>query len=414
MTNRHVLTCDELEEELHEALAHLYDPDYRPSRVLCAFFGRNERDGAPVVRAAILRAIQALEPSPETPASAYAKQMYDLLHHRFVLKLTQEATAERLSVSRRTVNRLQHRAIHLLAGRLWERQNDSGATSQDRAPTTTAGPQQADDWRSQMQQELASLQRRAPDAVANVEDVIGNALDFLSYLPAGSGAPVEIVSIQPGLVAEVHPVVLQQVLIAVIQRFARKISGGKLSIYARLEDGDARITLTGPVSGTESVAAEAFTNDVPVPPEITFETTVDNGHAFVWIQVPSEEKVSVLVVDDNRDMARFYRDATLGTRYQITSVTTGQELLDVVARHPPDVIVLDVMLPDIDGWRLLMRLHEDTVTRTIPVIVCSVVREETLALSLGAAAYLAKPVLPREFVEALDRACPQPAPPDAA
>jgi CheY-like chemotaxis protein len=50
-----------------------------------------------------------------------------------------------------------------------------------------------------------------------------------------------------------------------------------------------------------------------------------------------------------------------------------------------------------------MRLHEDPETCTIPVVVCSVVREEALALSLGAARHLSKPVQPCEFIQALDQ-----------
>jgi CheY-like chemotaxis protein len=76
----------------------------------------------------------------------------------------------------------------------------------------------------------------------------------------------------------------------------------------------------------------------------------------------------------------------------------------MVKTSPPDVIVLDVMLPDVDGWKLLMELHEDPVTRPIPIVVCSVIREEELAYSLGAAAYLSKPVDPRAFIQVLEQA----------
>jgi CheY-like chemotaxis protein len=74
-----------------------------------------------------------------------------------------------------------------------------------------------------------------------------------------------------------------------------------------------------------------------------------------------------------------------------------------VEDHRPAIIVLDVMLPDIDGWQLLTHLHEHPLTRSTPVIVCSVVKEEALALALGATIFLAKPVEPERFVEALDQ-----------
>jgi CheY-like chemotaxis protein len=62
------------------------------------------------------------------------------------------------------------------------------------------------------------------------------------------------------------------------------------------------------------------------------------------------------------------------------------------------------MLPDVDGWNLLQDLHQHPATRSIPVIICSVVREETLALSLGAVLYLPKPVSPHQFIQALNQA----------
>jgi CheY-like chemotaxis protein len=97
----------------------------------------------------------------------------------------------------------------------------------------------------------------------------------------------------------------------------------------------------------------------------------------------------------------------VGTRYHILYRANGAGLVESLPDVSPDAIVLDVMLPDIDGWRLLMRLHQDERTRTIPVVVCSVVKEADLARSLGAARFLEKPVRPREFIRALDEVVPQ-------
>jgi len=69
-------------------------------------------------------------------------------------------------------------------------------------------------------------------------------------------------------------------------------------------------------------------------------------------------------------------------------------------------------LPDIDGWELLTNLREHPATRSLPVIVCSVVREEELALALGAARYVPKPVRRQEFIQALDQVSPPAQEPD--
>jgi CheY-like chemotaxis protein len=68
------------------------------------------------------------------------------------------------------------------------------------------------------------------------------------------------------------------------------------------------------------------------------------------------------------------------------------------------------MLPDIDGWKLLTQLREHPATQAVPIIVCSVVRREKLALALGATMYVSKPVGYQQFVQALDQSLSQAAP----
>jgi CheY-like chemotaxis protein len=399
----------EFDQELYEALCHLYDPDYQPCDALCTIMGCDPGQGMPAVQAAILRAIERLEPRPDTPPTAPMSQIHDLLHHRFVLQLTQEETACRLNVSRRTVNRLQHRAAHALSGALWR-----GSWSVDQANTdlvvasaedASTGAQIAD-WHAQMQRELDSLQAKAPNASCNVEEVIGSVLDFVDPMFSNMDVCAEVRSVQSGLIAAIHPVLLHQVLISALRRLAPHVSDGQISVYARLEEGNVRMTLTGATAVTEGLIEQDFVDGIPISKAVSIETSIEGTQAFVWIGVPSMNKLTVLVVDDNEDMARFYKHCAIGTRYHIVHVAQGSNLFDAVGSNLPDAIVLDVMLPDIDGWRLLMRLREDPATRSIPIIISTVVQEEELALSLGATSYLAKPVQPREFVQALDQALP--------
>jgi CheY-like chemotaxis protein len=413
LCHREMNSYTEFEQEFQEALRHLYDPDYQPREALCAAVGCDSADGMLVVRATILRAIETLAPPPNTPPSTPAQQVYDLLYNRFVLRLTQEETAYRLNVSRRTVNRLQHRALHALAGALWRRVQAEGRVAgslpqgSDEPPVEkTPADAPISDWHSQLQRELDSLQAKAPNAMCDVGEAISSVLDFVDPLALELSIRAEVRSVQPGLVAAIHPVLLHQVLLSALRRLAPYVSDGQVAVYARLEDGNARITLTGATTVTDGLDEREFARGIPISKDVSIQVCVDGTQAFVWISVPSMGKVTVLVVDDNEDMARFFRDSTIGTRYHIVHVAQGRELIEAIEATTPDIIVLDVMLPDIDGWRLLMRLREDPATRSIPVIICSVVQEEDLALSLGAARYLPKPVRPREFIQALDQVLP--------
>ena len=403
------MNAEEIEQELKDALIHLYDPAYQPSERLCDLVGCETRDRTLFVQTAIIRAIEDFG-LPENAPSSHIKQAYDLLSNRYLQKLTLEETAERMHMSYSSTWRAQRRAVHTLARAIWERSQARQPPAQGRVqasedwqPGEDASDTQAVNWRSQMQRELASLQASAPGEVADVGETITGVLQLESALVSRHNARVEVRAVQPDLVAAIHPSVLRQILISAIGRLARHTSAGPITIFARLEDGNVKVAVTGAVTSEERPTESDLIRGILAPEGVSVKAHLEGDHAFLWVELPSVGKVTVVVVDDNLDMARFYRRATERTSYHIVHTTEGEGLFEIIEAVTPDVIVLDVMLPDVDGWELLMRLHESPTTRPIPIIVCSVVREEELALSLGATRYLSKPVRPREFIQALDQ-----------
>jgi len=404
-----MITCEEFEQELREALARLYDPDYQPSEILCALMGCDPRGGALAVQTAIIRAIEDLQPAADIPPTAQTRRVFDLLRDRFVLKLTQEETAEYLHVSLSSVQRGQREAMHVLARAIWERgqMQEPSAEEHFQEEQSPVGETHRPDWRSQTRRELASLRSVDPNRVADVAETLQSMLELESALALGRGVHLEVGYVQPDLVAATHPSALRQTLIAALGQLARHAAPGTITLFARLEEGNAKITVRGPIAQGHKLTKEDLTRDILVPEGTTVEAGIEGGHAFLWINAPSLGQITVLVVDDNPDMLQFGRRCTTGTRYRIVHAAGGEEAIERIRTSSPDIIVLDVMLPDVDGWKLLMQLHEDPATRPIPIIVCSVIREKELAQALGAALYLPKPVEPRQFVEALDQVRPQ-------
>ena len=104
----------------------------------------------------------------------------------------------------------------------------------------------------------------------------------------------------------------------------------------------------------------------------------------------SDQTVRVLIVDDERPIRRFLK-ASLGSQYTIFEATNGTEAITAAATDRPDVIVLDLGLPDMDGVEVTRQLREWT---QIPIIVISVREKEAekiAALDAGADDYLTKP-----------------------
>ena len=411
---RKEITSAELGEDLREALAHLYDPDFQPSEPLCRLVGCDSRNGALAVQSAILRAIESVKPPPSTPSSARTQQVYKVLHGRFVLKLTRAETAELLHMSVSSVRRAQREATHALTRVLSERgkirePSTEGGTTDGRlqSPPEEASDDQTWDWRSQARRELDALRVSSPDKVSNVGETISGVLELGGSLISLRGIRIEVGFLQPNLVAAIHPSVLRQLLITALGRLARYLTTSQITIYAGLEDGNVVVTLTSTATAGHCPTVGELTGEMLVPENVSVGVDVDENTVFLSIEMPSAGSITVLVVDDNPDVARFYRRCTAGTSYRVVHISEAREVFGIIEAVSPDMIVLDIMMPDVDGWQLLMQLHENPVTRVIPVIVCSVVREEHLALSLGAALYLPKPVRPRDFIDALDQVRPQ-------
>jgi signal transduction histidine kinase/CheY-like chemotaxis protein len=117
---------------------------------------------------------------------------------------------------------------------------------------------------------------------------------------------------------------------------------------------------------------------------------------------------TVVVVEDDRrsfDLLRVYLEAA-GAR--VVSARDGEEGLDTVRRLSPAGVILDILLPGIDGWEVLARLKADPRTTAIPVIVVSMLDERGRGFALGAAEYLVKPVGKDQLLAALYRAAAMP------
>ena len=104
---------------------------------------------------------------------------------------------------------------------------------------------------------------------------------------------------------------------------------------------------------------------------------------------------AVLVVDDDRHIRELLVDALLGEGYRAIAASNGQEALDAVAREIPEVILLDLMMPVMDGWTFAARYHEQRGTADVPIVVLSASRDlPDTAVGLqahGVRACLAKP-----------------------
>jgi CheY-like chemotaxis protein len=106
----------------------------------------------------------------------------------------------------------------------------------------------------------------------------------------------------------------------------------------------------------------------------------------------SKASGSVLVIDDDPAAQGLMNAYLTRAGYSVAIASGGTEGLELARKLMPDIITLDVMMPRVDGWSVLACLKADNQLAGIPVIVISMVENQSMAYSLGAARYMAKPV----------------------
>jgi CheY-like chemotaxis protein len=116
------------------------------------------------------------------------------------------------------------------------------------------------------------------------------------------------------------------------------------------------------------------------------------------IDLPANPPPTILVVDDNFDMLELYTRHLVAHKYRVITAPSADQALGLAIRWQPDVIIIDLMMPGQDGWDLLQSLLSQAGTQTIPIVVCSVLKQKELALSLGASGFLEKPVTEHTLV----------------
>ena len=120
---------------------------------------------------------------------------------------------------------------------------------------------------------------------------------------------------------------------------------------------------------------------------------------------------TIVHIEDEPEMVDLVK-LILGRKgYQVIGATGGQEGLDIVREHVPDLVLLDLMMPDIEGWDVYQQLRADEALKHIPVIVVTAKAQsidKVLGLHIAKVDdYLSKPFSPQELVDSIEKVLSQ-------
>jgi two-component system, OmpR family, alkaline phosphatase synthesis response regulator PhoP len=110
---------------------------------------------------------------------------------------------------------------------------------------------------------------------------------------------------------------------------------------------------------------------------------------------------TILLVDDDREIVKILSEYLEAEQYTVITANNGQTALQRIHNERPDCIVLDVMLPDEDGWSVTRKIRSDNRVKHTPIILLTARVDDTdkiIGLELGADDYVTKPFNPREII----------------
>ncbi len=178
--------------------------------------------------------------------------------------------------------------------------------------------------------------------------------------------------------------------LSITQRFAEML-GGYVTVESQLGEGSI-FSLHLPVQNQNLQPSHPTIHSLPaLPAEVQRAVSISN---------------IALVIDDDAIMLDILENYVSKAGYQVILASSGKEGLNLAKKLHPRIIILDVMMPGMDGWMVLSALKEDAELAAIPVIIASLTEDRSVGYELGAVEYLIKPVDKEELIRVLRKYLP--------
>ncbi|MBN1681376.1 MAG: response regulator [Anaerolineae bacterium] len=388
-------------DQIGNAYQHLYDlvrlRNHPLAQLLVTDPAVDQKERGWQVHRRLLAAIEELYPGTEAPPYSKEWRRHRLMVLRYVEAMDAQAVADQLAISRRQYYREHASAIEAVAGLLWERSDNT-------AFELTHQPAISNDTNA-MQRELARISQT--DAFASLPEVLQGVVAVLNRVLEQAGISVEITLPEEMPVVSIGHNLLRQVLLGATGYLSENVAQSRISITAQPTDTTMRLVLeadtydisTGDEFESRLVNLQEMLQMANASIALLYEREAPTG--FV-LELPLEYQWIALVVDDNEDTLTLFKRYLTPNRYRVITVPSADLVLNLAREIRPDVIILDLMMPEHDGWDLLQLLSNQPDTAHLPIVICSVLKQKELALSLGASAYLPKPFTEQALLAVLD------------
>lgn len=401
------ISRDLLLRYIKDALGRFYDPAYLQSHPLAECLGAV---GSPrgvaglALRELLADAIESLRPDASIPHDHREWLSYRLMRSRYISAAGVNEVCRELGVGRTTFYVHHSEALEAISDLLWERCQRL-ASNEEAAPNQESGLI-CDGSAEQEAVRLASESIREWTDIASALDAVEDIIHPL-LIQQGTALRVRVsTSLPPAYVA---PAMLHQMLIVLLSE-AILVAEGDLTLCVSATNDETLWELMYLDSTRLESSKPEQTPRLAVVLGLLqayggrmWVEETQPGLATLYLSLPVALPATLLVVDDDPDASALYRRYFQKRNWVILGARNKAELQRHLVEGTPDLILLDVLMPEEDGWTILRDLKDDPRTAGVPVVICSVLSQPRLALALGATVVLQKPIDQRLLTETVER-----------
>lgn len=402
--------------QLKIALTSLYDPTVLRTSALIDLLGMAQRhDPVAGLRSALVDSIEALRPGHSTPQGSRAWRAYQILRRRYTEGLGQRQLASDLGLGIRQLQREEKLAREMLAEQLWLAYDLESKLPADAFCESDEEQEPPGSSNDSVQEELEWLRSSVPVQPTDICDLIRDILTIVEPLTRKSQVTVACLLPEANQ-APLRAPILRQALLDIVTTAIGYVPGGLLHIDAHCSARRIDIQLRAFAGQAAVINRPSGAKSLSMAEHLiqlcdgslllaAFETASEHGpaafSATISLQLPVQ--TPVLVIEDNADSLQLIQRYLADSPYLFVGAQDGRRGLELAREYCPRAVLLDIMMPAQDGWAVLGQLREHQETSHIPVIVCTLLSQRDLAMALGAAGFLQKPINRTELLFVLQQ-----------
>ena len=388
---------------LKDILNHLADTAYLENSKLASVLLNDEEskqaNRIQVLRNKISEGIDVLRPPEDIPLHVAEWRCYRILTLRYLRGMDLYRIEDELGLSQRQVQRDLKKGIDALASILWERQSSAeGNISAEESPVEVPSDTYDLDL---IKKELMNWEITFD--LFNLSQIIEQAVELsASLLKTDLRSRVDHSGVDQQLDVRVDQILTKQGLYKILSMAGASTQAISVVMQTRkLNEFFIELTIefkhSQPLSYNNWEIAQLFYTIQGVNHKLSELP----GQTTITIILPLMQQNSCLVIDDVVSVRRLIERMLGSYGIQVFGLDDAQQALTLAQLMKPDFILLDILMPKMDGWQMIKLLKSHPETSNIPVIICSVLYEPELSRAVGADAYIRKPINRLELIHTL-------------